>query len=336
MSKEDTAVEPLIKNFVKFISPDPDKTDEIRDLKNRVKENIKNQAIADGLTVKQTPDSGSFATKTGLRRHMLGNSEVLGQDVDLPFVVAPKDKDGESLTYLLDRFEKYAIASYPDTKRKRTKSSIQLEFESYKAAIDLVPLFYVPGSENQILVRADGERRETNISKHKDFILNRTKSSKEASELEFNNIIRLLKWWRCECQSNGSLEVPSFLINLLCAHAYDNRKLRGSYIETLADWFGFLAGEITARRRIVFTDFTKGPGPDSTARWQVIDPVNPANNIVENMKGYELEELTDWFSSARDRMADVVVAERMGERSEAIELLSGLFGSSFANNCEAE
>jgi hypothetical protein len=55
-----------------------------------------------------TPEAGSFAKHTGLRRHMRGVSEIEGQDVDLPFVVKPKAKDGDQIGELLGSFDKYA------------------------------------------------------------------------------------------------------------------------------------------------------------------------------------------------------------------------------------
>ena len=55
---------------------------------------LDNQALADGLAVFRTPEAGSFAKHTGLRRHMRGHSEIEGQDVDLPFVVRPATADG--------------------------------------------------------------------------------------------------------------------------------------------------------------------------------------------------------------------------------------------------
>jgi len=330
------SAEKRVKNFVGWIKPPTEKKAEVIEFKNRVKENIKNKAINDGLVVRQCPDAGSFATDTGLRRHKLGNSDVDGQDVDLSYVVSPKDREGEVLTYLLDKFDRYAKASYPDTKRSRSKSSIALEFESPKLKTDLVPLLDIPNSENQLLVRSDGTRRETNISKHKDFIKRRTKRADDTSELEFNNMIRLFKWWRCERQADSSLEIPSFLLNLLCAHAFDNRHLKTTYLETLADWFGFLANEIQLKKRIVFTDFTKGPGPDSKAKWEVIDPVNPSNNIVDGMAGYEIEELTEWFQSARDCICEAIAHDEIGNESEVMEALVQVFGTAFKNNSEEE
>src|ERR1041385_6945331 len=108
-------------NFTCWIRPDPDKVEEIRKQRDDVKARIKAKAEADGVIVRSMPVSGSFAKATGLRRHMLGDAEHEGQDVDCPFVVAGKDKDGDPLTELLSKFEGYAKACYSDTPVERTK-----------------------------------------------------------------------------------------------------------------------------------------------------------------------------------------------------------------------
>jgi hypothetical protein len=185
-------------NFTCWIRPDPDKLDEIRKQRDDVKARIKAKAEADGLIVRSMPVSGSFAKATGLRRHMRGDAEHEGQDVDCPFVVAGKDNDGDPLTELLAKFEGYARACYPDTPVERTKSSVKPEFAASKVSYDLVPMLAVEGSEDeQILLRSGGERRRTSIQKHVDFVRSRTKRSKELrGPVAFNDGVRLFKWWR--------------------------------------------------------------------------------------------------------------------------------------------
>ena len=65
-------------------------------------------AMWDAFVIVATPEAGSFAKHTGLRRHMRGNSEVEEQDVDFPFVIRPTGKDGDRIDELLRRFERYA------------------------------------------------------------------------------------------------------------------------------------------------------------------------------------------------------------------------------------
>jgi Second Messenger Oligonucleotide or Dinucleotide Synthetase domain len=103
------------------------------------------------LVVVATPNGGSFAKRTGLRRHMRGNSEIEGQDVDLPFVVKPSKKDGERIDDLLRRFERYAAASYPSTPRGRTASSVEMQFVASKLNYDLVPTVVARYPDYQIV-----------------------------------------------------------------------------------------------------------------------------------------------------------------------------------------
>jgi len=214
-----------IANFIRWIRPDPDTADDARSQRDDVRDRIRAKAEADGLTVRSTPNSGSFAKATGLRRHMLGGAEHEGQDIDCPFVLSHKDDDGNLLTELLTRFDGYAKQCYPDTPRDVTKSSVRLRFVAAKRNFDLVPLLAVEGTDDeQILLRPNGERRRTSVQKHVEFTKTRTARSKAlGGPVAFNDGVRLVKWWR-EYQVTQSRildEVPTFLVDLLCAKAFD-------------------------------------------------------------------------------------------------------------------
>lgn len=89
-----------------------------------------------------TPEAGSFAKHTGLRRHMRGHSEIEGQDVDLPFVVKPRDKDGDrigSMRYSTVSTAMLARAT-PRTPREVMASSVEQRFVASKLNYDLVPM----------------------------------------------------------------------------------------------------------------------------------------------------------------------------------------------------
>ena len=64
--------------------------------------------------------------------------------------------------------------------RRRTQSSVWLEFAESKINYDLVPMLAVQGTdEEQILLRAGGERRRTSIQKHIEFVKTRTRKSND-------------------------------------------------------------------------------------------------------------------------------------------------------------
>jgi len=139
--------------FVDWIKPEPDTREAIRQQASDIRRIISGQAIADGLSITATPEAGSFAKHTGLRRHMRGNSEIEGQDVDLPFVVKPTATDGDKIDDLLRRFERYAATSYPNTPRGVTASSVELRLVASKLNYDLVPMLASAHPDHQIILK---------------------------------------------------------------------------------------------------------------------------------------------------------------------------------------
>jgi len=323
-----------LSTFVEWVATEAAREDDLRARARNIREAVGGKASADNLTIRSTPSSGSFATRTGLRRHMRGESEVEGQDVDLPFVVSPKTQEEEQLAVLLPRFEKYAREAYPDTAQETTKSSVKLKF-SDKVNFDLVPLFATPDPERQLLVRSDGERRETSVQKHVDFVKTRTvESNDQAGRVKFNEMVRLLKWWRCfrQASARSLTEVPSFLVNLLAAYAFDHRGVQETYGETLADWLGFLARAARKRTQIFFTDFAPAPTPSVGATWFVHDPVNAANNVVEKWTGLMCDEFADWMEESRDTMYDVLAAFDDDRDGDGMDGLVLIFGTPFRHH----
>jgi hypothetical protein len=297
---------------------------------------ISAQAAADGLAVVATPDGGSFAKHTGLRRHMRGDTEVEGQDVDLPFVIKPTSKDGDRIDELLHRFEKYAAASYPNTPRRVTASSVELQFVGSGLNYDLVPMLAATQPDYQIILKKDGSRRVTSVAKHTEFIRGRTRKSDQlAGRVKFNECDRLFKWWRCVRIGSASSidEVRTTLIELLCASAFDRMSVERTYTETMFKWFSWLA-TVTARRvPVSFTDYLsiEAARQDAVSNrlWQVIDPVNANNNVVHTRWGnIELDEFASWFAAGRDAFGRLMAHENAGNDGIVDDILAGLFGNS--------
>lgn len=326
--------------FVEWIDPDPAHDDAIREQAAEVRSRIRGQAEDDGLTIRSTPNSGSFAKRTGLRQHQRGKTIVEGQDVDLPFVVSPKTADDEKLDSLLDRFDRYAAASYPSTQRDRTKSSVVLDFAGSGLRFDLVPMLAVAGTDTeQILIRRDGERRRTSVQQHIEFVRTRTaRSNDHAGRVKFNECVRLLKWWRCirEGASNSGLEVPSFLIDLLAATAFDQCGVEPTYAATLAKWFAYLAHVVRTRSAVTFNDFGKPAAQPAGTLWVVLDPVATGNNVVSAWVGHQIDELAEWFEEGRDQWARILRMDAQGQSSSCLNELEKLFGSAFRAHCGDE
>ena len=321
--------------FVDWIKPESETREAIRKQAGDIRRIISGQATANGLSIVATPEAGSFAKHTGLRRHMRGDSDIEGQDVDLPFVAKPTTADGERIAELLGRFEKYAIASYPNTPRSATASSVELRFVTSKLNYDLVPMLVSPYPDHQIILKKDGSRRLTSVVKHTDFIRRRTRQSDELpGRVKFNECDRLFKWWRYVRIGTTSPieEVRTTLIDLLCASAYDRLGVESTYTETLLKWFGWLA-TVTARRMpVTFNDYPTiepfregGPG---NQLWRVLDPVNVNNNVVHaNWGNIELDEFASWFAAGRDGLSRLMAHESAGNDGIVDDILAELFGN---------
>lgn len=325
-----------LSNFVDWLRPEDRTEEKIRTQADEIRSRISGKAQEDGLVVRSTPNSGSFAKRTGLRRYMLGGLDVEGQDVDLPFVVSPKTKEGEKLTYLLDRFEEYAKKSYPLTERKPTKSSIQLDFSASKLRYDLVPMLATSDPQRQKLIRDDGTSVETSVQQHIEFTRDRTRKSGEMpGRVKFNECVRLVKWWRVIRSNESGLYAPSFLIDLLCADAFDAYGVTEHYPETMALWSARMAHVVSEQQRVAFSDFQDIPKKKGTG-WEVLDPVNQENNIASRFGRADLETLADWFDEARDGWQRIQAHEKRGQESSMQAELEVLFGKPFKNHCEGE
>lgn len=322
--------------FIEWIGPEPEKREDVKVQAQQIRDRIRAKAEEDELIIKGTPKSGSFATKTGLRRHMLGDAEVEGQDVDIPFIVAPKTSEEEKVDELLVRFKKYADASYPETKKTITKSSVNLIFSGTFTSYDLVPVLATDDPQTQILLRSNGEKRRTSLQKQVEFIKKRTRESAANGDVIFNECVRLVKWWRYVRQAEGVMlkAVPSVVINLLCAKAYDQRGVGENYAETLADWFGFMAHVARSREHVAFDDFYPIPSKrSSTAAWEILDPTNSENNVVSSWAGYEVDEFADWLEKGRDSWARAIRCDLREDHVGTLRNLVDIFGNSISNHC---
>jgi hypothetical protein len=323
-----------IKNFVAWIAPPKETRDAIKAKADEVREKIKAEAVKDGLTISQIPYSGSFSTKTGLRRNMRGNTVLDGQDVDIPFVVKMDKEIG--FDSLLQRFKRYVETCYQGHDIEVTKSSINIVFEKNNLTFDIVPMFEAKDN-SQTLIRRNGEIITTSIEKHREFIRNRTKETKESDGIvTFNDCIRLLKWWRRvkEIENDENLCLPSFLVNILCAKAYDNCGDNTTYPQTLANWFSFLANIVRNKETIWFNDYYSTPQPDKYKPWNVLDPVMPDNNIVKSWSGYQVDQLADWLQEAAETMNKAIVADLQERSSDSLTHLQQLFGTIFSSHCD--
>jgi hypothetical protein len=328
-----------------WIKPDPVKRKSDCEQADNVRNNVKQNAEADGFTVKSTPAGGSDEKNTGLRRHYLGHSEVDGYDIDIPIVIQPEDADDKAFEELLQKFKTYVRKSYPNSGIRLTNSSVELTF-SNELRFDIVPMLATDKADEQIILRKDGNKIRTSVQKHNEFIKKRTRLSLEqAGRVSFNDCVRAMKWWR-EFQADKSYYLfydedtgkdnrpPSALIDWLAAHAFDNLGVEKTYAETFAKWFGFLANVVRNKKPVFFADYYTAPSLVGKNGWIVLDPVNADNNIMGKWDNNKLSEFTSWFEEARDSWNRIVRYDQDGDDNLALNELVKLFGNPFKHHCE--
>lgn len=338
-----------MRNFIDWIAPDPHKRESVEQHRESVKKKVSTKAEDDGLIIHSMPKAGSFAKKTGLRRYKRGGADQEGQDIDQPFVVEREDNDGNKVEgeKLLDRFDTYVSKAYPDTDRERTKRSIKLKFSS-DIYFDIVPMLATSNDKKQAIIQSNGDEIITSVQNHNSFTRDRTdNSNKVKGRVKFNECVRLLKWWSCHHTSLSAVfsndskdnkkDVPSFVINLLAAKAFDQRDVTNTYPETIFRWFGILAHLVQNHKAIFFNDFTKSlkaKDLDDRILWSVVDPVASDNIVTKRWDSLEISELASWLKQSRDSMARAIRHDEDGENAKSLECLVEIFGNSFKNHCD--
>ena len=334
MARRQTTLQRRMSAFVDWLAPDPARETQIRQQAHDIRERIRAAAHGDGLRVHSTPSAGSFEKRTGVRRHVTGGANVAGFDVDLPFVVSARSNEEHELGFLLGRFDRYAAQLYPQVRRERTKSAIALDFTGKHRRFDLVPMLATGVHTRQLLIRATGERVETSVEQHVDFIRRRTEASNRLrGRVKFNECVRLVKWWRSFRQTDARLDVSSFVIGLLCADAYDHCQVEATYIATLERWFHHMRDVVRGRRRVAFRDYQSRAQSTAPAVWQVLDPVNPSNNVVKGWTVWEVDQLAAWLDQAVHACQQAMERDARGVDHEALHWLVQLFGTPVKHHC---
>jgi Second Messenger Oligonucleotide or Dinucleotide Synthetase domain len=326
-----------LTRFVRAIRTPKDEEKRITEQRDLIRHAIKGHLKKASLGLARSPNSGSYAKRTGTIRYVRGKSRVGGQDVDLPFVLTHRSGQDLDLHALLELFHGFVSRSYPRSSVSRTKSSIKLELKSFPYGFDIVPMVAHPeAKELEYLYRADGTKILTSISRHVKFVRARTQASKRVKgTVVFNDMVRLFKWWR-EIRVVGDdvlTEVPTFLLELLCASVFDECSVASTYTETLDTWFRAMADIVASRREVRFAaeEAVKSVGPCS-GPWIVRDPVNPDNVVVPaRWSDVHIDRLAAWLRAGVEIMAKIREHDQRDNGKGALEELERLFGPGIRN-----
>ena len=270
------------------------------------------------FTLKKILLSGSLAKGTTLRSL---------NDIDMACYISGADTpyDVEDLLeYLAERLRTAFPNFKPDQVTPQTYS-VTVSFRGSGLDVDIVPILYDndPDWYGNLVSQDDGSFLETNISFHLEFIRKR----KQAREQHFAQAARLVKFWvknvKRECED---FRFKSFMVELILAHLCDQGYDFADYPEALQHFFTYVARS-NMREQIVFDDYYKPSEVGSFSEpIQIIDPVNPENNVSKLYTHSQANAIVDAALDAGDAIDAALAAPTKGE---TVYYWQKVFGPSF-------
>lgn len=296
-----------------------DKANEYRAQARRLREKLEGYLAAHpDFSLKKMLLSGSLAKGTALRSL---------NDIDVACYIsgakAPKDV-ASLLNYLAERLRKAFPNFSPDQVKPQTYS-VTVSFRGTGLDVDVVPILYNgdPNWYGDLVSQEDGSFLETNIPLHLQFI----KKRKEAQEIHFAQVVRLVKAWAklVKAEQEG-FRFKSFMIELILSKLCDQGLDFSDYPEALQHFFTYVA-KSNLREKIVFTDcYSASTVGAFTQPVQIIDPVNAKNNVSRLYTSAQADGIVEAALTAGDAI-DAALSATTKEKT--VYYWQKVFGSSF-------
>ena len=293
---------------------------EYRDRVNRLRDRLNKKIASDAsLDLVKMLHSGSVAKGTALRTV---------NDLDVAVYVkrsaAPTD-DRELLPWLTGRLRD-ATPQMVEEQFIPQDHCVKVSFRS-GLDVDVVPVLYEgdPNDYGFLVRKRTGQRVLTSIPLHLQFIRKR----KNMYGLHFKQVIRLVKWWKkIEVRRDPDFRFKSFMIELLVAHLADNGViLLRDYPIAMENVFTYIVKtELTTR--ITFNDYYSSSEVSTKERKpiQIIDPVNPQNNVGENYSDADRKRIVAAAHRALDALGEARFATN---KADATECWRDILGTGF-------
>ena len=296
-----------------------DKADEYRAQAGRVREKLENY-ISDhpDFSLKRIQLSGSLAKGTALRTL---------NDIDMAVYVsgsdAPHDLRG-LLDYLAERLRKAFPNFSPDQVKPQTYS-VTVSFRGTGLDVDVVPVLYAGLADwrGDLISQEDGSFLETSIPLHLEFARKR----KKAQPNHYAQVVRMVKFWaRLMKKEREDFRFKSFMIEMILAKLCDDGVDFSDYPEALQSFFTYVAST-GLRQRIVFSDYYPASDvPKFSDPVQIIDPINPTNNVA---RLYTAQNAADIADAALDAGDAIDAALKAPTKELTVRYWQKVFGSTF-------
>ena len=296
-----------------------DRADEYRAQAGRVREKLESY-ISDhpDFALKRIMLSGSLAKGTALRTL---------NDIDMAVYVsgsdAPHDLRG-LLDYLAERLRKAFPNFSPDQVKPQTYS-VTVSFRGTGLDVDVVPVLYAGLADwrGDLISQEDGSFLETSIPLHLEFARKR----KKAQPNHYAQVVRLVKFWaRLMKKEREDFRFKSFMIEMILAKLCDDGVDFSDYPEALQSFFTYVAST-GLRQRIVFSDYYPASDvPKFSDPVQIIDPINPTNNVA---RLYTAQNAADIADAALDAGDAIDAALKAPTKELTVRYWQKVFGSTF-------
>lgn len=203
---------------------------------------------------------------------------------------------------------------------------VRVEFRGSGLDVDVVPVLYEgePDDRGYLVRKHTGERVLTSIPLHLRFIRDR----KTRYGGEFAELIRVTKWWKRQvARTDEDFKFKSFMIELLWAHLADGGTDLADYPTALEQFYRYVV-KTELEEQVTFTDFCKPAQlpPRSSDAIEVLDPVNPDNNIAARYGGPDRDRIVAAAHAALDALNEARFAPTKGR---AVECWQRILGPTF-------
>jgi hypothetical protein len=228
------------------------------------------------------------------------------------------------LDYLAEKLRKAFPNFTPDQVVPQTYS-VTVSFRGSGLDVDIVPVLYSGLLEwrGNLISQDDGSFLETSIPLHLAF----AKKRKQAQPIHYAQIVRLVKFWaRLMKQERDGFRFKSFMIEMILAKLSDRGVDFSDYPEALQAFFTYIARS-ELREKIFFEDnYSASKIGLFTDPVQIIDPVNPDNNVARLYTKQNVDAIIEAALDAGDAIDAALYAPT---KQLTVGYWQQVFGSSF-------
>ena len=311
------------KDIVQFaeekVNLPKEKADQHREQVNRLREKLESYLSKNPtFSLRRMLISGSLAKGTALRTL---------NDIDVAMYVSGSEAPSDVkslLEYLAERLK----TAFPNFKPEQVQAktySVTVSFRGTGLDVDVVPILYHGDKDwyGDLISQDDGSLLKTNIPYHISFM----KKRKAAQQTHFAQVVRLVKYWvQHQKQQNKNFRFKSFMVELILAHLSDRGQGLSDYPEALKRFFAYVV-ESRLGERIVFTDYYPATATAASSDpAQIVDPVNPQNNVSRLYTKANIEGIVSAAQAARDAVDGALVAPT---KQQTVECWKKVFGPDF-------